>query len=98
MKGARYLTLTAIAFALTTGAASAAPALGPRGVQDAGDQLLQRVHGCHRRCELGPAGWHYHVGPWCRRVACGVFPGGAWVWFCDRGRCGWWHPRERRWY
>ncbi len=27
------------------------------------------AHGCHRDTQLGPAGWHRHVGPNCRRVA-----------------------------
>ncbi len=27
------------------------------------------AHGCHRSAELGPAGWHRHVGPRCARVA-----------------------------
>lgn len=27
------------------------------------------AHGCHRSIQLGGAGWHYHVGPGCRRIA-----------------------------
>ena len=27
------------------------------------------AHGCHRNSELGPAGWHRHVGRSCARVA-----------------------------
>ena len=29
----------------------------------------QRVHGCHRFCRRGPAGWHRH-GPRCGRIRC----------------------------
>ena len=39
--------------------------------------------GCHRSCEWGGAlGFHRHVGPLCRPVACGPrarFPGRCWV-------------------
>jgi len=36
--------------------------------------LVQPVHGCHRDVQLGGAGWHYHVGPGCRRVAASPRP------------------------
>jgi hypothetical protein len=64
-----YFALPAAVLALGIGgAALAAPA--PKGVGADSDSLVQKVHGCHRSCELGPAGWHRHAGPLCARVAC----------------------------
>lgn len=28
------------------------------------------AHGCHRSCQVGPAGWHRHVGYSCTRISC----------------------------
>jgi hypothetical protein len=58
------------------GAAASAAGLG--GLKDgvasegglASGGLVHKVWGCHRSCEVGPAGWHRHVGPYCRRVSC----------------------------
>ncbi|HWE18768.1 MAG TPA: hypothetical protein VG758_16540 [Hyphomicrobiaceae bacterium] len=63
-----FLIMPAMVLALGVGSAFAAPT----GVKDVGgtDSLVVKVHGCHRSCELGPAGWHRHVGPYCARVAC----------------------------
>jgi hypothetical protein len=100
MKATSVLAGLILSLGLGLGSASALPAGGAGSpvLPGATDSLVQKVHGCHRSCQLGPAGWHYHVGPRCRRVVCGVFPGGPWIWWCDRGRCGWWHPHHRRWY
>jgi hypothetical protein len=33
--------------------------------------VIQKAHGCHRVCTIGPTGWrHRHVGPNCRPLAC----------------------------
>jgi hypothetical protein len=63
-----FLIMPAMVLALGVGSAFAAPT----GVKDVGgtDSLVVKVLGCHRSCELGPAGWHRHVGPYCARVAC----------------------------
>jgi len=85
---------------IVTGVPSAqsSPASNPYNALANEPGLIERVHGCHRACVLGGAGWHYHAGPACLRVACGPSPGGPWVWTCRAGRCGWWHPRYRRWH
>jgi hypothetical protein len=91
----RLLALPALILGLGLGMASAmaAPAGGMTGLETGGnDGLLHKVHGCHRSCELGPAGWHRHVGPYCARVACyprAAHPNRCWV---DR-----WGVRRCRW-
>jgi hypothetical protein len=62
------LTMPAMLLALGVGSALAAPS----SVKDIGgaESLVLKTHACHRSCELGPAGWHRHVGPYCARVAC----------------------------
>jgi hypothetical protein len=90
-----FLATLGLAASLMTAAQAAPIAPVPLGA-DTG--LITKVHGCHRICELGPAGWHYHAGPACRRVPCGASPGGGHIWFCEGGRCGWWHPHHRRWH
>ncbi|HRK19780.1 MAG TPA: hypothetical protein PK970_12535 [Hyphomicrobiaceae bacterium] len=59
------------------------------------------AHGNHRSCQLGQAGWHYHVYRYGRlhRVACRPSrPSGAyWMWRSEGGRSGWYHNRDRRW-
>jgi hypothetical protein len=83
------------ALMLAAGAAAAAPAApAPLPAMS----LVEKVHACHALCELGPAGWHYHVGPTCKRVVCGASPGTVYIWRCDGPRCGWWHPLFRRWH
>jgi hypothetical protein len=82
--------------ALAAGLWAAAPAsAAPLGtLKDAGatENLVHKTWGCHRSCELGPAGWHRHVGPYCARVACwprAWNPHRCWV---DR-----WGVRRCRW-
>lgn len=70
----RYQTLIALpAMALVLGLGSALAA-NVGGQQSIGlgetEGLVHKAHFCHRSCELGPAGWHRHVGAACIRVAC----------------------------
>jgi hypothetical protein len=63
--------VTAIVLAAGVWAASAsASGLGALKDVAANEGLVHKVWGCHRSCEVGPAGWHRHVGPYCVRVAC----------------------------
>jgi hypothetical protein len=63
--------ITGIALAASIWAAPAsAGTLGALKDAGAADGLVHKVWGCHRSCELGPRGWHRHVGPYCARVAC----------------------------
>ena len=65
------LAMPAIILALGIGSALGAPAGGAKGVGvSEQESLVHKAHFCHRSCELGPAGWHRHVGPYCVRVAC----------------------------
>jgi hypothetical protein len=85
-----FLAMPAMVLALGVGSALAAPA----GITDIGgvDSLVIKTHACHRSCELGPAGWHRHVGAFCTRVACApraVHPNRC---FVDR-----WGVRRCRW-
>lgn len=84
----------AMAFAVP---ASANPAAGiVAGGQPQADTAIERVHGAHRACRLGPLGWHYH---WRGdRHVCGVHPGAGWIWHFRDGRWGWWSHRHRRWH
>jgi hypothetical protein len=87
------LVMPAVVLALGIGSALAAPGLGVRdAVVSEDNSLVHKTHGCHRSCELGPAGWHRHIGPYCVRVACSPqawFPGRC---FVDR-----WGYRHCRW-
>lgn len=87
------LALPAIVLALGIGSALASPAGGLKGIAPTEtDSLVLKTHGCHRSCELGPAGWHRHVGPYCARVACyprARYPHRCWI---DR-----WGVRHCRW-
>jgi hypothetical protein len=61
----------AAAIGLLASAAVAAP-LGPRPTPPEAEALVEKVHGCHRRCRWGPRrGWHRHVGRFCRPVRWG---------------------------
>ncbi len=81
-------------------AASAAPLGGiAAGGNTANSGLVQQIHGTHRVCERGPAGWHYHTRLTHRRIACRpASPGRLWIWRSEGGRHGWWHRHERRWH
>jgi hypothetical protein len=50
--------------------ALAAPA-GLEALGEAADarSLVEPAHGCHRNVQEGRAGWHYHRGPYCDRIA-----------------------------
>jgi hypothetical protein len=99
MKISGLLAAAVLTLGFSAGAALALPPGGALGGQPAGaGSLVEKVHGCHRVCRLGPAGWHYHVGPACLRVACVAHPGGPWIWHCDGNTCGWWHPGRRAWW
>ena len=60
------------------------------------ENVLNVQRHCHAICELGSGGWHYH-GPQCQRIPCRVRPRGGYIWHCEGGRCGWWHPVQFRW-
>jgi hypothetical protein len=64
------LTMPAVVLALGIGSAFAAPGAGVTDITARNGGLVHKVHGCHRSCELGPAGWHRHAGPYCARIAC----------------------------
>ncbi len=90
--------LTAGLFAAS--AVSAAPLGGiAPGSSAVETDLVQKVHGSHRACESGPAGWHYHSRFRDRRIACRpTSPGRLWIWRSEGGRVGWWHRNEKRWH
>jgi hypothetical protein len=51
--------------------ASAAPSMMVgRSAITSPNTAIELVHGRHRACLLGPAGWHFH-GPYGARFACG---------------------------
>jgi hypothetical protein len=60
----------ALAASIWAAPVSAAGPIGALKDAAAADSLVHKVWGCHRSCELGPGGWHRHVGPYCVRVAC----------------------------
>lgn len=101
----RLSTIAAIgagifAIAASAGAANAAPLGGlAKGPAPAIESGVIKVHGRHRACRLGPAGWHRTLGGG-YRVACRPpRPRGAyWMWRNDGPRHGWYHSRERRWW
>lgn len=72
--------------------ASAAPTSG-FGSAASGENLVVKVHGCHRSCEWGSVrGWHRHVGVLCRPVRCvprAAFPHRCWVDYRGVRRCRW---------
>jgi hypothetical protein len=99
MRRVELLIAALLMLALWTGDASALVGGSKLAGKPSGaGSLVEKVHGCHRLCRLGPAGWHYHAGLRCVRIPCGVFPGGPWIWRCGDGVCGWWHPSRRVWY
>lgn len=82
------------AIGLSAGAASAAP-LAPSQGPAADSSLIEKVHGYHRSCQLGPGGWHYHPRRGVR-LTCRPRPRG-YIWRSYGGRVGWWHPHRRVW-
>ena len=81
-------------------AASAAPLGGIGGsAAPATESGIVLIHGSHRVCERGPAGWHYHSRIRDRRISCRPpSPGRLWIWRSEGGKTGWWHRNERRWH
>lgn len=92
-------TFLALGTALGAATASAAP-LGGLGhaAPQAADANLIKVHGVHRTCERGPAGWHRSPRKGVR-IACRPSrpPGLYWSWRKNGPTWGWYHTRERRW-
>lgn len=82
------LVAGAVGLALVSFPALAAPGAGlaSDSASPSMPTLVEQVHGCHRACVLGPAGWHFHAGPRCVRVSCVPRPGPGWYW--RNGR--WW--------
>jgi hypothetical protein len=99
MKFSGAMAAAVLALGLSASGALALPPGGALNNEPAGaGSLVEKVHGCHRVCRLGPAGWHFHAGPACVRVACVAHPGGPWTWHCEGNVCGWWHPSRRAWW
>jgi hypothetical protein len=72
MRGISLLALCfSLAFIPTIGSVGATPLSGTTKytANAAAADAAQRVHGCHRFCRRGPAGWHRH-GPRCGRWRC----------------------------
>lgn len=72
----RALSVFAVCFSLAVifamGSLNATPLTGSaKGLASGATvaDIIQRVHGCHRACARGPAGWHRH-GPRCGRIPC----------------------------
>ena len=94
MKGQVAGTVMFAALATLPGAAGAGP-LSRLGKSSTDEALVSKV--ATFVCIRDDRGWHYMRGE--RRVTCRpVRPKGAfWNWHCEGPRCGWWHPKERRW-
>jgi hypothetical protein len=91
----RHLLTTLAGLGLAAGLLAAPALANPLGaLKDAGgaEGLIHKTHGCHRSCELGPAGWHRHAGAYCRRVAC--YPRARYPHRCFVNRYG---ERRCRW-
>ena len=76
-------------------AAPISPATSGLAVEDMATPARYGDYGCRR----DGRGWHSMYGE--RRRGCRPDrPRGDrhWGWKCDGPRCGWWHPRERRWH
>jgi hypothetical protein len=74
MRGLKFIVCAAAAVGCFSISAAAGPVasagVSVKGdVTQAGSELVQKVHGCHRDVQLGGAGWHRHVGINCVRVA-----------------------------
>jgi hypothetical protein len=69
----RGISLFAICLGLalipTMGSLNAMPLGAARVLADAAPANVIQVHGCHRVCRRGPAGWHRH-GRFCGRWRC----------------------------
>lgn len=88
----------AVALAMTATAASAAPGAGLGSKPGVASGLIQ-VHGVHRSCELGRAGWHRTPRPGLRVACRPPRPRGAfWMWRSEGPRHGWYHRNEKRWW
>jgi hypothetical protein len=84
--------LAGLTLALGIGSALAAPVAGVADPTAGEASMVHKVHGCHRSCELGPAGWHRHVGPYCARVVCAPR-----AWYPNRCFVDRWGVRHCRW-
>ena len=87
-----FLAMPMLVIALGRGGAALAAPGGTVKDVGAGESMVIKVHGCHRSCEDGPAGWHRHVGPSCTRVACTPK-----AWFPNRCFVDRWGVRHCRW-
>jgi hypothetical protein len=70
MRCKSLFAMPVMVLAMGIGSALAAPVGGLKDIAGESDTLVHKTHGCHRSCELGRAGWHRHVGPFCVRVVC----------------------------
>ena len=97
MKFTKIVALSAFAM-IAPAAAQAAPGAGLGTVPAATDSALVKVHGVHRSCERGGAGWHRSPRPGVRIVCRPARPrGNFWIWRSEGPRHGWWHRHEKRW-
>lgn len=89
----------ALGAALAAGGAMAAPAVAPgQAVPHMGAGDLIKVHGVHRSCERGPAGWHRTPRPGVRYACRPSRPSGLhWSWRRNGPSWAWYHSRDRRW-
>lgn len=99
MKLSTIGAVATVMLALSAASASAAgPGSGLGGLRGTIDGII-KVHGVHRSCELGAAGWHRSPRPGVRIACRPPRPRGAhWMWRKDGPKFGWYHSRERRWW
>ncbi|MFN3867763.1 MAG: hypothetical protein ACK4MF_01710 [Hyphomicrobiaceae bacterium] len=99
MKVSTLGAIATVTLALSAGSASAAGIGGGFGALQGASNSIIEVHGVHRSCELGPAGWHRSPRPGVRIACRPPRPRGAhWIWRHDGPKFGWYHSRERRWW
>jgi hypothetical protein len=93
MRYKSLLALPSMVLMLGLGSAFAASVAGPSGGGAGGlEGLVHKAHFCHRSCELGPYGWHRHVGFGCVRIACAPKAKQPFRCYVDRWgvrRCAW---------
>lgn len=98
MKFSTIAILGATTLAISASTALAAPGAGLGSQPGAASNIIQ-VHGVHRTCQLGPAGWHRNPRRGVRIACRPSRPRGAyWMWHSEGPRHGWYNRREKRWW